>query len=261
MTSSSIPQKRCTKCGAEHPATTEYFHKRTSKRDGLDTQCKVCVGIREKKRYERNPEQKRKYQRDIRAKYIDRYRERERNHTETHREEARERTRQWVKENPERKRENDRQYYQNVLRYDRDKRRDELRAWRQANPDKAHAQLARRRARKRGLPATFTPDDWQRALDYFNGCCAICGRAPSFWHILAQEHWIPITDKRPDNPGTVATNMIPMCHSMKDGEGGCNNSKSNKDPIEWLIEKFGKRKAKQIQERVEAYFEWLMSVS
>lgn len=94
--------------------------------------------------------------------------------------------------------------------------------------------------------------------EYFDGCCAICGRLPSFWHILAQEHWIPITDPRLDNPGTVVGNMLPMCHSRKDGENGCNNSKSNKDPIVWLVEKFGKRKARRILERIEAYFEWVL---
>ena len=29
------------------------------------------------------------------------------------------------------------------------------------------------------------------------------------------------------------------------------------DPMEWLTRKFGKRKAKQIAARIEAYFAWL----
>ncbi len=67
------------------------------------------------------------------------------------------------------------------------------------------------------------------------------------------DHWIAISDLRPDNPGTVATNMIPLCH----GISGCNNKKQNKDPIEWMRQEYGTRKAKPIIARIEAYFEWV----
>lgn len=35
------PMKTC-KCGATHPATTEFWHKHPTMRDGLDNRCKAC---------------------------------------------------------------------------------------------------------------------------------------------------------------------------------------------------------------------------
>jgi 5-methylcytosine-specific restriction endonuclease McrA len=115
-----------------------------------------------------------------------------------------------------------------------------------------------RRARKRNLPDTFTVEQWQTCLDYFNGCCAVCGRQLNDLfgtHYAAADHFIPLSYEGADNPGTVATNIIPLCH----GIDGCNNSKSNKLPDEWLIAKYGKRKAMEVLQKVETYFEWVRS--
>ncbi len=110
-------------------------------------------------------------------------------------------------------------------------------------------------ARKHSLPNTFTADDWQRALEYWEHKCAVCGRPRGLWHTLAKDHWLPLTS--PDCPGTVATNILPLCH----GEGGCNNSKSKKDPESWLIERLGKRRAARKRGEIQAYFDWVRSVS
>ena len=114
----------------------------------------------------------------------------------------------------------------------------------------------RRRAVKYSLPADFTPSDWQHALDYFNHSCAVCGKREDFWTILAADHWIPLTK----GGGTTRTNMIPLCHARKGvpaGEACCNNSKYNAEPLAWLTERFGKRKAKVIMARIQAYFDSL----
>src|SRR5581483_2176482 len=66
---------------------------------------------------------------------------------------------------------------------------------RQAAPLRAYV------ARKRSLPDTFTERDWQRALEYWDYKCAVCGRPRGLWHTLAADHWIPLT--APDCPGTV----------------------------------------------------------
>jgi len=111
-----------------------------------------------------------------------------------------------------------------------------------------------RRARKRNLPNTFTPEQWRHALDYFHGCCAVCGRQMNdlFGEFYpAADHWIPLSYKGKDNPGTTATNIIPLCH----GVGGCNNKKNSTMPDEWLEREYGKRKAKEIIARIETYFE------
>jgi hypothetical protein len=67
------------------------------------------------------------------------------------------------------------------------------------------------------------------------------------------DHWIALSDPRPDNPGTVPTNIVPLCH----GIGGCNNRKSNRDPVEFLETEFGVRRARQILTRINAYFAWV----
>lgn len=108
-----------------------------------------------------------------------------------------------------------------------------------------------RRARERALPCTLTAREWQNALNYFHGCCAVCGRQLKDLlntHTVAADHWIPLVD--PKCPGTVVHNMLPLCH----GIGGCNNSKHTKDPVIWLTEKLGKRAAKKKLAEIEAYF-------
>ncbi len=125
--------------------------------------------------------------------------------------------------------------------------------WAQRNSNKvrqiARITSQRRRSRERAVFVNYSQNDWQRALDYFGGCCAVCGRPPGLWHKMAMDHWIPISSL--DCPGTIPLNIVPLCH----GAGGCNNSKSNKDALSWLVDQFGEHKAKKILTRIEAYFE------
>jgi DNA-directed RNA polymerase subunit RPC12/RpoP len=105
--------------------------------------------------------------------------------------------------------------------------------------------------RKQQLPNLLTPTDWERCLEYWGHRCAICGRPRGLWHTLAQDHWIPLT--HPDCPGTVATNILPLCH----GEGGCNNSKGKKEPVAWLRARLGSRRARGKLQEIRAYFLWM----
>jgi hypothetical protein len=126
---------------------------------------------------------------------------------------------------------------------------------RYAQSERGHAsrktRYNRRRAKFLALPDTFTVDDWIFALAYFHGCCAACGRQLNDLfgeRTAAADHWIPLN--APDCPGTVPENIVPLCH----GKDGCNNSKHAKHPIEWLIERFGKHKANQINQRIQEFF-------
>src|SRR5260221_10168955 len=101
------------------------------------------------------------------------------------------------------------------------------------------AELSAYLTRKRELPNTFTNKDWQRALEYWDHRCAVCERPRGLWHTLAQDHWIPLTNK--ECPGTTPTNMLPLCH----GTDGCNNSKGKRRPETWLYQKLGKRRAER----------------
>lgn len=114
--------------------------------------------------------------------------------------------------------------------------------------------VIKRRARKRALPDDLTREQWVFALQYFDYRCAVCGRTEDLWTRIVKDHWVPLTS----GGGTTASNIVPLCHSKKGnpaGEVGCNSSKHNKEPMEWLVERFGQRKAKKIITRIETYFQ------
>lgn len=177
----------------------------------------------------------------------DRQAEYKREYYQAHKEEVREYKRRWSEVNKERKRDS----YRKWVAVNRNKLRIYQHAWRKANRDKVSVYASARRARSRSLEAVFTQADWQSALDHFGGCCAACGRQAGLWHIIASDHWIPLS--APDCPGSVPWNIVPLCHATRDGEGGCNNSKKDRPAKVWLTEQFGERKGRAIQQRIEAY--------
>jgi hypothetical protein len=95
-------------------------------------------------------------------------------------------------------------------------------------------------------------------LHYWNFACAVCGREESFWHVLALDHWIPLSN--PACPGTTPLNIIPLCHTRKKGAGkqlhgvACNNEKHDANPVLWLTAKLGPRKAKAKLSEIATYF-------
>jgi len=207
--------RRCSKCGEEKPATAEFFYKDASKKDGLAGYCKPCAS-------ERN--------RAYRVANVDVINEKGRAYYVANAEAIGEQHRAYHAANAEAISER-------------------LRAYREANPEIHKASKQRRAARKRELPATLTAQEWQYAIDYFHGCCAVCGRPLKdlfATHTAAMDHWIPLTK----GGGTTADNIVPLCH----GKDGCNNHKGNALPEAWLVRRFGKREAKKILARINAYF-------
>lgn len=255
--------KRCCNCGQEYPRTSEYFPPRKRSKDGLLGRCRTCQSAYSTKHYE-----------DNKSIYIDRANKR----YEAKRESILDRMRAQYRQNPQKYRDKASKFYHEhrdlLLPIRRkkwaenaDKHKDESRKYRENNPVSYRVSIARakakkpelyaeskrvikhrRRARIRGLPDTLTAQEWQHAVEYFGGCCAICGRPPGLWHKLAADHWVAISD--PSCPGTVATNIVPLC----DKQDGCNQSKGNKPAEQWLVQTFGKRRAKQILDRIEVYF-------
>lgn len=266
--------KRCRNCGNEYPATAEYFYRKPN--GSFRLPCRACqiaiyrqwqkdhpskvkanndryrhnhrekVNERKRRWDQKNSEKRQASQRKYRnsehgRKVAQRWRD-------NHREKLRERSRQWYMADPQRKvRRNQytRRYHQ-THGYVSQKR------YYHTHPESKAVAKQRRRAREMALPDTFTIQEWRHALNYFNGCCAVCGRPPGLWHTIAADHWIPVTS--PACPGTIASNMLPLCHSQKDGFDGCNNTKADKDAIEWLTARYAPRKAKRILARIEAYF-------
>lgn len=200
-----------------------------------------------RERWRQNRDERIAQNRAWRAANKDSQREYKRKYYQEHIEEVREYKRQWNEENRARKNENYRQWY--VANTER--QREYHREWSKANRAKRTWYTARRRARKRFLPDTLTAADWQAALDHFGGCCAACGRPPGLWHAIVPDHWIPLVAA--DCPGTVPWNIVPLCHTTKDGEGGCNNSKRHREAAEWLADAFGPRKGRVVQRHIEAW--------
>lgn len=75
MATADFTTKRCTKCGIEYPATTEYFYQHKGFKSGLRADCKNCV-IQRSKSYrevhiEEERERARRYYQNHRAEKDD----------------------------------------------------------------------------------------------------------------------------------------------------------------------------------------------
>lgn len=221
------------------PATTEYFHAHKEGKYGLRPDCKICA---------------REYARAYRQANRDVITEKQREWYQANQDKEREHQRKYYQVNQDKKREYAHKYRQANPEYAREYKQAykprRLEKYR-ANPEKGRILSSRYRARKRNLPDTFTPEQWQACLEYHNHCCAVCGKQLyDLWGEVEPhaDHWIPITYNGDDNPGTVVENMICLCNH-------CNSSKSAKMPYDWLKEQFGTRQANAILARVNAYFE------
>ena len=206
--------KRCSKCGQEYQATTEYFPKRTNRPSGLASHCKQCDRARCNDYDERNREKRRSY--DV-----------------LHKEDKKINSAQRYIENRGK-----------ILSHNYN--------WAKNNPDKVRARArlhtSKRKARKKGLPDSLSMDDWQIALEFFLYRCAYCGRPQGFWNPICADHFVPLSDAL--CPGTVSDNIIPACLE-------CNSSKHNRHAEEWLVWKFGRRKASMRLKRIMEYFQCL----
>lgn len=224
MDNCTTPLKRCTKCGNEYPLTHEFFYRTKRSKSGFHAQCKPCFN-----------ELNRKWKQANHDKVLEGSRRQYRNNTEKRRKSSRD----WRKRNPEKVQASNRRH--------RLENPDSLRLWRAANPDKDRAAIHRRLARKRSLPDTLTPKQWQRCFEWWNYTCAYCGAQRDFWNVIEADHFIPLGS--PDCTGTTALNIVPACRS-------CNSSKNNNNAAEWLQFKFP-RKWRKVLKRIETYFEWV----
>lgn len=242
----------CTKCGNEYPATPEYFKPDKRNRTGFSSWCKACHRDYNKRYYDKNLERERARKLDYRNANSERARETSREYHRTHKDADREQMRRWRAANHERSNEIARQTY----RRHRDRYLAKFKEHYRKHPEKFRLQSVLRKSRVRNMPTAFTRKDWRYALAYFDNRCAACGRPEDMWTRLAADHWIPVTSA--DCPGTIPTNIVPLCHAMPGvpaGEPCCNQSKFNHDPLKWLQKRFGKREAKRIAKRVQEFFE------
>ncbi len=274
------PLKCCTKCGIEFPATTEFFRQSNKEPDGFARQCKSCVKAWEAQnrvehgiptRNKITPDGKKRCNVCEKLLSTDEFYANKGVLNPFCKVCARQKAREWRDQNLERARAKDRErYWANRDAISAQKRlkrsqyletsrrwhatnqehvRSHHRQWQRANPDKVQHRNRKRAARQRGLPNTYTLEQWNAALVYFDHRCAVCGRAESEQQTIVTDHWIPLADET--CPGTVATNIVPLCH----GVDGCNNKKSKKMPHEWLLSEFPRVYAEAVIDRIERYFD------
>ncbi len=241
--------RECTRCKTWYPDTKQYFY--TDKNGKSRTQCKQCISIDSKNNPQKAEYNQEYYKRNHSVILIQKQ-----GYYLENKDKIREFQQDWYSRNPDYRRDYNRNYrvkYHPIL-IQKDKE------YRKAHPQVGKAHQHRRRAKKKGLGGLIF--DQVKLFTYWNDCCAICGRSCGFWNTVVLDHWIALADTRLDNPGHVPWNLVPMCHSLPgipSGEPCCNNSKSSRDPIEWLVSRLGKRKARQKMVQIEAYFNWAIT--
>jgi 5-methylcytosine-specific restriction endonuclease McrA len=102
------------------------------------------------------------------------------------------------------------------------------REWMKSHKEQMGHYHAIRNTRKKQLPATLTPQEWQEILITHGNKCFYCGISGVTLH---KEHKIPISR----GGGFVKENIVPAC-------GSCNSQKSFRTPeefAEYLKEKKG----------------------
>lgn len=224
--------KVCNKCKEEKPGTEFYGHNST--RDGLSSSCKKCVKERSRKWREKNPKPPKPRKevqtgfrilpegmrkcgkcREIKKKdkfYVDSSRasgvsNRCKKCTNEYFKIRREERpmeglvvrREWASNN-------------------REKLREQARAYAAANRDRRSLSESRRRARKANLPDTLTIPEIEVILNEFKDKCSICSN--TYEHL---DHFIPVAS---GHGGTTYENIVPMCSK-------CNISKGAKNPFVW----------------------------
>lgn len=148
------------------------------------------------------------------------------------------RTKKWVEDNPERRYEIARSYYDKnkeiVIERSRTQRiehREETnelkRNWAKNNPEKVLASGRKARAdrtKAKGV-SIITAREWAEVVEAHGGLCFWCGNDSE-----CQDHYYPLNPRNGEEPGThTIDNVVPACTS-------CNCKKSNKNPIDFMME-------------------------
>ena len=97
-----------------------------------------------------------------------------------------------------------------------EKERERKARWAREHKDIINTSTARRRARKKALPATLTAKQWEAIKLVYHHRCAYCGKKCCK---LQQEHVVPLSKGGP----TTMSNIVPACPS-------CNYAKQTEMP-------------------------------
>jgi hypothetical protein len=217
--------KICTKCKKAIIQTGEFFpiDKRTY--DGLGARCRSCVTIVNKERYkyfpqkskeyrESHKEQLKKNKHEYYLKNIERQKEKRKKYYLEHREEAYRHAVEWKKDNPDKLTASSHKRYEKVKEHHKEL----TRKWKQDHKEERNIAWQARRAKKKSLEYSLTPEQWEQTKIYFENKCCYCGKEQK----LTQDHFVPLEK----NGEYSRNNILPACQT-------CNSSKANKSFFEW----------------------------
>ena len=176
--------KICSKCNSEKPETSEHFPKHLTAKGGFGTQCKLCVS-----------EYSKSWRKENRVK-LDKDKK------------------EWYQLNKSR-------IAEKGIRYRQENKADiaeRTSRYKKDNTEKVNLLKRQRELIKRGLPHTFTSEQWGEAILHFDNLCAYCGEAKP----LTADHFVSVKN----NGEFSANNVIPACRN-------CNSSKRDSDFHEW----------------------------
>lgn len=213
-----MDMRQCSECKEWKPATTEYFSRRTERKSGLNTRCKLCS----KKYYQNNKEKIKSYQQkhkeyfvEYRRKYNEEHKEelakKRKKYNNEHREELNRKARIFRQEHLEEQRIKGREYDK--------KRKEKRRQYRFNNIDKWRKYKHDRRARELSAEGTYTLAEIQKIWELQAGKCLYCG---SILDKVELDHFIPLKYGGKNDK----TNLVWSCVF-------CNRSKNSKMPWNW----------------------------
>lgn len=123
--------------------------------------------------------------------------------------------------------------------YDKNDGAAKVRRWVQTETGRKSKSATMRKvwAKRRGNYIKFDLQDEERIYDLCNHSCAYC-KVPITFDELEFDHFIPVNSGGMTEP----KNMLPSCYICNRGRGG----KFDKEPHEWLTQKFGPVYGEQI---------------
>lgn len=234
--------KTCNKCKIELPS--EMFYKCKTRKDGLQNQCKSCIGEQRKEYYQSNKEiilvNKKEYYQvnkedisEIRKEYEKTHKEtifvRRKKFRQVHKENLAIGQKEYYEVNKENTLIKAKEYYKDNKEalaikhneyYQANKKVIALsvKKYQEAHRDYYCVIREKRRTRKSQLLSTFTLIQWESIKQYFDNKCAYCGEKKP----LTQEHFLALSK----GGNHTKENIIPVCLS-------CNCSKCKSDFEKW----------------------------
>lgn len=239
--------QRCLRCQVRNPATHLFFPKDSRQSKGVRSVCKKCTHARTRWLHHNNPkrkEYKRQYRKkkakeiaEYQKKYYQENKERLDEWKRTYNQENKEaiaeqkkayrlknaekissQRKKHYKENRERILEERKKYYEENIEHIKRYREQYIKEGRARGSD--YRKRVRRLEVFNNLPADFTAEEWEEALEFFDYLCCYCGLKSD--GTLEQDHFIPLSKMG----SYTKDNIVPACKS-------CNSSKHAQDFQKW----------------------------